>query len=102
LPVTLKMPYKDYDLIIGPTTPTVRSKLAKKYTDPVTMYMNDILTIPVNLAGLPAASVPAGFVDGMPVGLQLIGKHFDESTIFQVAAAFEAQNDYLAQIPGGK
>lgn len=94
--------FKDYDLIIGPTTPTVAFKIGEKVTDPVTMYMNDILTIPVNLAGLPAASVPAGFVDGMPVGLQLIGKHFDESTIFQVAAAFEAQNDYLAQIPGGK
>ncbi|KMO62383.1 glutamyl-tRNA amidotransferase, partial [Lacticaseibacillus rhamnosus] len=94
--------FKDYDLIIGPTTPTVAFKIGEKVTDPVTMYMNDILTIPVNLAGLPAASVPAGFVDGLPVGLQLIGKHFDESTIFQVAAAFEAQNDYLAQIPGGK
>ena len=94
--------FEDYDLIIGPTTPTVAFKIGEKVTDPVTMYMNDILTIPVNLAGLPAASVPAGFVDGLPVGLQLIGKHFDESTIFQVAAAFEAQNDYLAQIPGGK
>ena len=65
-------------LIIGPTTPTVAFKIGEKVTDPVTMYMNDILTIPVDLAGLPAASVPAGFVDGMPVGLQLIGKHFDE------------------------
>ncbi|MFD1483651.1 Asp-tRNA(Asn)/Glu-tRNA(Gln) amidotransferase subunit GatA [Lacticaseibacillus baoqingensis] len=93
--------FADYDLIMGPTTPTVAFKIGEKVTDPLTMYMNDILTIPVNLAGLPAASIPAGFVDGMPVGLQLIGKHFDEATIYQAADAFEAQNDYLDQIPGG-
>jgi aspartyl-tRNA(Asn)/glutamyl-tRNA(Gln) amidotransferase subunit A len=86
---------------MGPTTPTVAFKIGEKVTDPLTMYMNDILTIPVNLAGLPAASIPAGFVDGMPVGLQLIAKHFDEATIYQAADAFEGQNDYLDQIPGG-
>ncbi|MCG4281305.1 amidase family protein, partial [Lacticaseibacillus saniviri] len=94
--------FKDYDLIMAPTTPTPAFKIGDKVTDPVVMYMNDILTISVNLAGLPAASVPAGFVDGMPVGMQLIGKHFDEATIYQAAAAFEDANDYLAQIPGGK
>ncbi|WP_262316833.1 Asp-tRNA(Asn)/Glu-tRNA(Gln) amidotransferase subunit GatA [Lacticaseibacillus parakribbianus] len=93
--------FADYDLIMGPTTPTVAFKIGDKVTDPLTMYMNDILTIPVNLAGLPAASIPAGFVDHMPVGLQLIGKAFDEATIFQAAEAFEAANDYLAQLPGG-
>jgi aspartyl-tRNA(Asn)/glutamyl-tRNA(Gln) amidotransferase subunit A len=93
--------FADYDLIMGPTTPTVAFKIGEKVTDPLTMYMNDILTIPVNLAGLPAASIPAGFVDGMPVGLQLIAKHFDEATIYQAADAFEGQNDYLDQIPGG-
>ncbi len=93
--------FEDYDLIMGPTTPTVAFKIGDKVTDPLTMYMNDILTIPVNLAGLPAASIPAGFVDKMPVGLQLIGKAFDEATIFQAAEAFEAANDYLAQLPGG-
>lgn len=92
--------FKDYDLIMAPTTPTPAFKIGDKVTDPVVMYMNDILTISVNLAGLPAASVPAGFVDGMPVGMQLIGKHFDEATIYQAAAAFEDANDYLAQIPG--
>ncbi|MFD1431498.1 Asp-tRNA(Asn)/Glu-tRNA(Gln) amidotransferase subunit GatA [Lacticaseibacillus yichunensis] len=93
--------FENYDLIIGPTTPTTAFTIGEKVTDPLTMYMNDILTIPANLAGLPAASVPAGFVDGMPVGLHMIGKHFDEQTIYQVAAAFEAANDYVAQIPGG-
>ncbi len=93
--------FEDYDLIMGPTTPTVAFKIGDKVTDPLTMYMNDILTIPVNLAGLPAASIPAGFVSDMPVGLQLIGKPFEETTIFQAADAFEAANDYLAQLPGG-
>ncbi len=93
--------FEDYDLIMGPTTPTTAFGIGENVTDPLTMYMNDILTIPVNLAGLPAASIPAGFIAGMPVGLQLIGKHFDEATIYQAAAAFEAQNDYLEQIPGG-
>lgn len=94
--------FEDYDLIMGPTTPTTAFKIGDKVSDPLTMYMNDILTIPVNLAGLPAASMNAGFVDGMPVGLQLIGKAFDEATIFQAAAAFEDANDYMQQIPGGQ
>lgn len=94
--------FNDYDLIIGPTTPTTAFGIGAKITDPLTMYMNDILTIPVNLAGLPAASVNAGFVDGMPVGLHMIAKPFAESTIFQAAAAFEDANDYLQQIPGGQ
>lgn len=93
--------FNDYDLIIGPTTPTPAFKIGEKVTDPLTMYMNDILTIPANLAGLPAASIPAGFVAGMPVGLHLIGKAFDEATMFQVADAFESANDYLDQLPGG-
>lgn len=94
--------FEDYDLNFGPTTHTVALQIGEKDSDPVTMYMNDILTIPVHLAGLPAASVPAGFVDGLPVGLTLIGQHFDESTIYSVAAAFEATNEVLAQIPGGQ
>lgn len=94
--------FADYDLIMSPTTPTTAFKLGDKVSDPLTMYMNDILTIPVNLAGLPAASMNAGFVDGMPVGLQLIAKPFDEATIFQAAAAFEDANDYMQQIPGGQ
>ncbi len=94
--------FEDYDLIMGPTTPTTAFKIGENVTDPLTMYMNDILTIPVNLAGLPAASINAGFVDGMPVGLQFIGKAFDEATIYQAAAAFEDATDYMAQIPGGQ
>ena len=79
----------DYDVIIGPTAPTPAFELGAQNDDPVTMYANDILTIPINLAGVPAISVPAGLVDGLPVGLQIIGKHFDEATIYRAAHAFE-------------
>jgi aspartyl-tRNA(Asn)/glutamyl-tRNA(Gln) amidotransferase subunit A len=88
-----------YDVIIGPTTPTPAFKIGEKTSDPLTMYANDILTIPVNLAGVPAISVPCGFVNGLPVGLQIIGKHFDESTIYRVAHAFEQATDYHKQKP---
>lgn len=92
----------DYDLIIGPTAPTTAFKIGENIKDPLTMYMNDILTISANLAGIPAASVPAGFGDnGLPVGLQLMAKRFDEATIFQVAHAFEEATHYYEQTPTG-
>lgn len=91
--------FETYDLILGPTAPTVAYDLGSQNQDPVAMYLADLLTIPVNLAGLPGISIPAGFADGLPVGLQLIGNHFDEATIYQVAAAFEATTDYHKQRP---
>jgi aspartyl-tRNA(Asn)/glutamyl-tRNA(Gln) amidotransferase subunit A len=91
--------FEKYDVIIGPTTPTPAFKIGEKTNDPLTMYANDILTIPVNLAGVPGISVPCGFVNGLPVGLQIIGKHFDESTIYRVAHAFEQATDYHKQKP---
>jgi aspartyl-tRNA(Asn)/glutamyl-tRNA(Gln) amidotransferase subunit A len=91
--------FEKYDVIIGPTTPTPAFKIGEKTHDPLTMYANDILTIPVNLAGVPGISVPCGFVNGLPVGLQIIGKHFDESTIYRVAHAFEQATDYHKQKP---
>ena len=91
--------FAKYDVIIGPTTPTPAFKIGEKTNDPLTMYANDILTIPVNLAGVPGISVPCGFVNGLPVGLQIIGKHFDESTIYRVAHAFEQATDYHKQKP---
>ena len=72
--------FEKYDVIVGPTTPTPAFKIGEKISDPLTMYANDILTIPVNLAGVPGISVPCGFANGLPLGLQIIGKHFDEST----------------------
>lgn len=91
--------FADYDLILGPTAPTVAYDLGSQSQDPVAMYLADLLTIPVNLAGLPGISIPSGFVDGLPVGLQLIGPKYSEETIYQAAAAFEATTDYHKQQP---
>lgn len=85
--------FKKYDVILTPTAPTTSFK-AGEVEDPLTMYLNDICTIPANLAGLPAVSVPCGLVDGLPVGLQFIGKLFDEGTILRAAYAYE-QNSGL-------
>ncbi|MEG1370184.1 MAG: Asp-tRNA(Asn)/Glu-tRNA(Gln) amidotransferase subunit GatA [Carnobacterium sp.] len=92
--------FADYDLILGPTTPTTAFNLGENMDDPLTMYMNDILTVPVNLAGVPAISIPCGFAEnGMPIGLQLIGKHFDEETIYKAAYAFEQATDFHQKKP---
>ncbi|HGC9589540.1 TPA: Asp-tRNA(Asn)/Glu-tRNA(Gln) amidotransferase subunit GatA [Streptococcus agalactiae] len=91
--------FADYDLILGPTAPTTAFDLDSLNHDPVAMYLADILTIPVNLAGLPGISIPAGFDQGLPVGMQLIGPKFSEETIYQVAATFEATTDYHKQQP---
>ncbi|MDO5079080.1 MAG: Asp-tRNA(Asn)/Glu-tRNA(Gln) amidotransferase subunit GatA [Streptococcus minor] len=97
--------FAKYDLILGPTAPSVAFDLDSLSHDPVAMYLADLLTIPVNLAGLPGISIPAGFVQGLPVGLQLIGPKYSEETIYQAAAAFEATTEYHKQQPlifGGK
>ena len=92
--------FEKYDVIIGPTTPTPAFKIGEKIDDPLTMYVNDILTIPVNLAGVPGISIPCGFDHGLPLGLQIIGKHFDEATVYRVAHAFEQATDFHKQKPG--
>lgn len=81
--------FQTCDVIVGPTTPTTAYKIGEKTNDPLTMYLDDMCTIPVNLTGLPAISVPCGLADGLPVGLQIIGKAFDEATILRVAHTFE-------------
>jgi len=86
--------FEQYDVIIGPTAPTPAFRIGSKIHDPLTMYLNDICTIPVNLAGVPAISVPCGQTDGLPIGLQIIGKAFDESTVLRVAHAFEQSTEY--------
>ncbi|KAF0491032.1 Asp-tRNA(Asn)/Glu-tRNA(Gln) amidotransferase subunit GatA [Pediococcus acidilactici] len=91
--------FENYDLIIGPTAPTPAYKIGAEVDDPTTMYMNDVLTIPVNLAGLPAMSLPAGFSEGRPVGLQMIAKPFDEQTMYQAGAAFEAATNFYQKHP---
>ncbi|MFL2105068.1 Asp-tRNA(Asn)/Glu-tRNA(Gln) amidotransferase subunit GatA [Desemzia sp. FAM 23991] len=86
--------FKEYDLILGPTTTTTAYGIGEQVNDPIAMYLSDILTVPVNLAGVPAISIPCGFSEGMPVGLQLIGNHFDEQTIYQAAYAFEQATEF--------
>lgn len=92
--------FENYDVIVGPTTPTPAFKIGENIDDPLTMYANDILTIPVNLAGVPGISIPCGFDGGLPLGLQIIGKHFDEATVYRVAHAFEQATDFHKQKPG--
>ncbi|MCX6372043.1 MAG: amidase, partial [Actinobacteria bacterium] len=81
--------FERFDLIVSPTSPTVAFKLGSRTADPLSMYMCDICTIPVNLAGLPAISIPCGLSEGLPVGLQLIGPAFSENRILQAAHALE-------------
>ncbi|MBF0713573.1 Asp-tRNA(Asn)/Glu-tRNA(Gln) amidotransferase subunit GatA [Gemella sp. GH3] len=81
--------FAEYDVVIGPTSPTVAFGLGEKSKSGVTMYTNDLLTIPVNMAGLPAISIPCGMKGNRPIGMQIIGKPFAESTIYDVAYAFE-------------
>ncbi len=89
-----KKVFADYDVIVGPTAPTPAFGIGAETKDPMTMYMNDMLTVPANLAGLPAVSVPAGLVDGLPVGLQVIGRPFDESRVLNTAFAFEQNTTF--------
>lgn len=92
--------FENYDVVIGPTTPTPAFKIGEKTDDPLTMYTNDILTIPVNLAGIPGISIPCGFSEkGLPIGLQIIAKHFGEEMIFRAAHAFEQATDYHLRRP---
>ncbi|NGX15782.1 Asp-tRNA(Asn)/Glu-tRNA(Gln) amidotransferase subunit GatA [Wenzhouxiangella sp. XN24] len=93
--------FESVDVIVGPTSPTPAFELGAKVDDPVTMYLNDIYTIGVNLAGLPGLSAPCGFVDGLPVGLQIVGRAFDEGRILNVAHRFQQETDWHARAPGG-
>ena len=93
--------FEKYDVVIGPTTPTTAFKIGDQIDDSITMYANDLLTIPVNLAGVPAISIPSGFSaeTGLPFGLQIIGKHFAEDTVFRAAYAFEQATDFHTKRP---
>jgi aspartyl-tRNA(Asn)/glutamyl-tRNA(Gln) amidotransferase subunit A len=93
--------FKDVDVLIGPTTPTPAFPIGAKTSDPITMYLNDIYTIGANLAGLPAISVPCGFVQGLPVGLQIVGPHFSEARVLATAHAYQRATDWHTRIPVG-
>lgn len=95
-----KKAFESVDVILGPVAPTTAFAIGEKSKDPLQMYMSDVLTIPTSLAGLPGMSVPCGFdPEGMPVGLQMIGKAFDEGTLFQLAHAYEQAHEWHIQKP---
>ncbi|UCD36379.1 MAG: Asp-tRNA(Asn)/Glu-tRNA(Gln) amidotransferase subunit GatA, partial [Nitrospiraceae bacterium] len=92
--------FQSVDVIATPTSPTPAFRIGEKVTDPLQMYLTDICTISVNLAGVPAISVPCGFTAaGLPVGLQIIGRHFDEETVLRIAHAYEQANDWYRRKP---
>jgi aspartyl-tRNA(Asn)/glutamyl-tRNA(Gln) amidotransferase subunit A len=92
--------FGEVDLLVTPTTPTPAFRLGEKVADPLAMYLNDVFTIPAPMAGLPAISVPGGFSRaGLPIGLQLTAKPFDEATLFRAAGAYEAATDWRARRP---
>lgn len=93
--------FEHFDLIMGPTTPTPAYKIGSIIDDPMQMYMNDLLTVPINLAGVPALSIPCGFTEeeGLPIGLQIIGKPFAESTIYRAAYAYEQATNHHKKRP---
>lgn len=87
------------DVIVGPVSPTPAWSLGEKTQDPLTMYLSDVYTIPASLAGIPGLSVPCGFVDGLPVGLQILGKYMDEETILGVGEAYEQATEWHKRKP---
>jgi aspartyl-tRNA(Asn)/glutamyl-tRNA(Gln) amidotransferase subunit A len=93
--------FTQVDLLIGPTTPTPAFDLGAKMDDPVTMYLNDIYTIGANLAGLPGLSLPCGFIDGLPMGLQLIGPHFSEDRLMNAGHGYQLATDWHMRAPQG-
>jgi len=91
--------FKDHDVVITPTSPTVAFKVGEKTDDPLSMYLSDIATIPINLAALPGISIPCGFSKGLPVGLQIIARHFDEEKLLQTAYAYEQVTEWHKKRP---
>ena len=91
--------FKNVDLIAGPTTTGTAFGLNEKLNDPISMYLSDIYTVSANLAGLPAISIPSGFIEKLPVGLQLIGNYFQESLLINVAHQYQKVTDWHQKIP---
>jgi aspartyl-tRNA(Asn)/glutamyl-tRNA(Gln) amidotransferase subunit A len=92
--------FQKVDVIVAPTAPTPAFRIGEKKEDPLQMYLSDIHTIPVNLAGIPAISIPCGFShEGLPIGLQIMGKHFDEGMLLRVAYTFEQNTDFHLKKP---
>ena len=94
-----KTAFERYDAIVSPTTPTTAFKFGEKIDDPLKMYLNDIFTMPANIAGIPAISIPCGLSDGLPVGLQIMGDAMMEEKILQIAFAYEQANEWSNFLP---
>ena len=94
-----KKAFEKVDVIVGPVSPTTAWNLGEKTNDPMAMYLADIYSVAVNLAGIPGLSVPCGFSDGLPVGLQILGKHFDEETVLKVGYAYEQATQWRKEKP---
>ena len=93
--------FSDVDLLVGPTTPTPAFGIGQKMDDPIQMYLNDIYTIGANLAGLPGVSIPCGFSDGLPVGMQLVGNTLQEAELLKAAYYFQQETDWHQRMPAG-
>lgn len=91
--------FEKYDALLTPTSPTVPFKIGEKTDNPLQMYLSDVCTLPINIAGVPGISIPAGFADNLPVGLQIIGKPFAEETLLRIAYAFEQATDWHKRKP---
>jgi aspartyl-tRNA(Asn)/glutamyl-tRNA(Gln) amidotransferase subunit A len=91
--------FRSFDVLISPTMPVLPFSIGEKIDDPLTLYMCDILTVPANLTGYPAISVPCGFQNGLPIGLQIMGKPFDEETVLRAAHAYEQNTDHYINKP---
>ena len=92
--------FEEVDLILGPTTPDIAFKIGEKMNDPIAMYLSDVYTVSTNLAGLPAMSIPMGFKDKMPLGLQIIGNHFDEENILKISYLYQRETEWHGMEPG--
>lgn len=91
--------FQEFDAILGPTTPTPPRRHGEKPAEVITEYLNDLYTVPANIAGIPAISFPAGFHEGLPLSCQLMGNYFDEGKLFNIAYAFETAHDYVRTYP---
>lgn len=94
-----KKAYEKVDVIMAPATPETAFNIGEKTDDPISMYLSDIYTIAVNLAGIPAMSIPVGFADGMPVGMQIMGNYFEEAKLLNVAHKYQQATDWHTQLP---
>jgi aspartyl-tRNA(Asn)/glutamyl-tRNA(Gln) amidotransferase subunit A len=91
--------FEKYDALVTPTSPIVPFKLGEKLEDPMQMYLSDVCTLPINIAGIPAISIPGGFADNLPIGMQIMGKPFSEEILLRIAFAYEQATDWHKRKP---